>query len=87
MSERSRASTRLSARKLGHLAVGDALRKAFDDGGLAYAGLADQNRIVLGTAAEDLDDALQFSVAADQRIKLPVHGGLSQVAAELGQQA
>ena len=70
-----------------HFAVGDALREAFDDGRLADAGLADQHRVVLGAAAEDLDDALQFAVAADQRIELPVHGGLGQVAAELSQQA
>ncbi len=30
--------------RLGHLAVDDALREAFDDGGLADAGLADQHR-------------------------------------------
>ncbi len=38
-------------------------------------------------AAEDLDDTFQFAIAADQRIKLSVHGGLGQIAAELGQQA
>ena len=63
-------------------AVGDALRESFDDGGLADAGLADQNRIVLRAAAENLDDAIDFAVAADQRIELAVHGGLSQVAGE-----
>ena len=53
-----------------HVAVGDALRQAFDDGGLADARLADQHRIVLGAAAENLDHALQFVVAPDQRIEL-----------------
>jgi hypothetical protein len=56
-----------------HFAVGDLLREAFDDGGLADAGLADEHRIVLGAAAEDLDDALDLEVAADQRIELLVH--------------
>ena len=77
---------RLSARKRRHVAVGDALRQAFDDGGLADARLADQHRIVLGAAAQDLDHALQFVVAPDQRIEQTVHRGLGQVAAELGQQ-
>ena len=69
-----------------HVAVGDALRQAFDDGGFADARLADQHRIVLGAAAEDLDHALQFVIAPDQRIEQVVHGGLGQVAAELAQQ-
>ena len=34
-----------------------------------------------------MNDALEFAVAAHQRIKLAVHRGLGQVAAELGQQA
>ena len=69
-----------------HFAVGDALRQAFDDGGLADAGLADQHRIVLGAAAQNLDHALEFAVASNQRIELVVHGRLRQVARELGQQ-
>ena len=81
------AEDALVGEEAGHFAVGDALRQAFDDGRLAHAGLADEHRIVLGAAAEDLDHALQFAVAADQRIELPVHGRLGQVAAELGQQA
>ena len=86
ISERSSARMRLSARKRRHVALGDALRQAFDDGGLADAGLADQHRIVLGAAAEDLHHALQLVIPADQRIERAVHGGLRQVAAELGQQ-
>ena len=67
-------------------AVRDALRQPFDDGGLAHAGLADQHRIVLGAAAQNLDDALQFAVASHQRIELVVHGGLGQVAGKLAEQ-
>ena len=69
-----------------HVAVGDALGQAFHDGGLADARLADQHRIVLGAAAQDLHHALQLIIAADQRIERAVHGGLRQIAAELGQQ-
>ena len=68
-----------------HFAVGDALRQAFDDGRLANAGLADQHRIVLGAAAENLHDALDFAFTADQRIELAVHGSLRQVARKLAQ--
>ena len=68
-----------------HLAVGDALGQAFDDGGLAHAGLADQHRIVLGAAAQDLHHTLEFVVAADQRIEQAVHRGLGKVAAEFAQ--
>ena len=69
-----------------HVAFGDALRQAFHDGRLADARLADQHRVVLGAAAEDLDHALQFVIAPDQRVERIVHGGLREVAAELGQQ-
>jgi len=40
----------LVAQALRHFAVDDALRQALDDGGFAHAGLADQHRIILGTA-------------------------------------
>ena len=69
-----------------HVAVGDALGQAFDDGGLADARLADQHRIVLGAAAQDLHHALELVVAADQRIEQAVHRGLRQIAAELAEQ-
>jgi hypothetical protein len=42
---------------LRHVALGDFLREALDDGGLAHAGLADEHGVVLGAAAQDLDDA------------------------------
>ncbi len=68
-----------------HVAVGDALGQAFDDGSLAHARLADQHRIVLGAAAQDLRHALQFVVAPDQGVEQTVHRGLGQVAAEFAQ--
>ena len=63
-----------------HVAVDDALRQAFDDGGLADARLADQHRIVLGAARQHLDGAADFLVAADHRIELAVARRLGQVA-------
>ena len=80
------AQDALVGQEAGHFAVGDALREAFDDGCLADAGFADEDGIVFGAAAEDLDDALQFALAAHERIELAVHRRLGEVAAELGQQ-
>ena len=65
---------------LRHVAVDDALREAFDDRGLADAGLADQHRIVLGAARQHLDGAADFLVAADHRVDLAVARRLREVA-------
>ena len=46
----------------------DLARQALGDGGLADAGIADQQRVVLLAAAQDLDRALHLGLAADQRI-------------------
>ena len=56
--------------RLGDVAAHDALGEALGDGGLADAGLADQHRVVLGPAAEDLDDAPDLLVPADDRVEL-----------------
>ena len=50
-------------------------------GGLADAGLADQDGIVLGAARQHLDHAADFLVAADDRIELAVARQLGQIAA------
>ncbi len=63
-----------------NVAVDDAQRETFDDGGLADAGLADEHRIVLGAARENLDRAADLLVAADHRIELAVAGSLGQIA-------
>ena len=60
--------------RLRNIAVDDALSEAFDNGGLADARFADQHRVVLGSAAEDLNGAADLLVAADHRIKLAVAG-------------
>ena len=71
------------AQRLGHVAGHDALGEALDDRGLADAGLADEHRVVLRAAAEDLDDAADLVVAADDRVELALLGLLGQVAPEL----
>ncbi len=53
--------------------------KPFRDRGLADAGIADQQRIVLLAPAENLDRALHLGLAADQRIDPAVPGLLVQV--------
>ena len=52
------------------IAGDNALRQAFDDGGFADAGLADEHRVVLRTAAEHLDGAADLLGTADDRVEL-----------------
>ena len=63
------------------VAADDAAGQPFDDGGLADAGLADEDRIVLRAAGQDLNDATDFLVAANDRIELAFARELGQVAA------
>jgi len=57
--------------------------RPFHDGGLADAGLADQDGVVLGATRQYLDDPSYFLVAPDHRIELPLRGERGEVAAEL----
>ncbi len=50
----------------------DAARQAFRNRGLADAGFADEQRIVLLAAAQHLDGPADLGIAADQRIDLAV---------------
>ena len=67
---RSSVKMRAPFQGFGHLAFDDAQRQPLGDGGLANAGLADQHRVVLGPAAQDLDGAGDRVVTADDRIDL-----------------
>ena len=73
----------LALEDLGHLVRGDPLREALDDGGLADAGLADEDGVVLLAAREDLHDPLDLRLAADDRVELALLGLLREVPAEL----
>src|SRR3546814_10712334 len=55
---------------VGDVAIGDAQREPLGDRGLADAGFADQHRVVLGPAREDLHRAADFLVAADHGVEL-----------------
>ena len=76
----------LVLQQLRNLAFVDAGGEALDDGGLADARLAEQHRVVLGPAREDLHDPLDLGFAADDRVELALLGELGQVAAELVEQ-
>ena len=73
----------LALQRLRHLFADDVLREALDDGGLADARLADQHRVVLGPARQDLHDPLDLLLAADHRVELAVARELGEVPAEL----
>ena len=60
----------LVAQALRHVAFDDAPRQALGDRRLADTGLADQYRIVLGPARQDLHRPADLVVAADDRVEL-----------------
>ena len=73
----------LVAQAFRHLAVDDALCQALDDGSLADPGFADEHRIVLGSALQDLNRAADLIVAADDRIEFPLGGAFRKIDAVL----
>jgi hypothetical protein len=76
----------LALEQLGNLVRRDPGGEALDDGCLADARLADQDRVVLRPAREDLHHALDLGLATDDGVELAVRGLLRQVAAELVEQ-
>ncbi len=60
----------LVLQQLGNLVGGNPGGETLDDGGLADAGLADQHRVVLRPAREDLHHALDLGLAADDGVEL-----------------
>ena len=64
----------------GHIPFHDARGQPFDDGRLANSRLAQKDGVVLRAAGQDLNDALDFLLTADQRIELRLMGHLGQVA-------
>jgi hypothetical protein len=75
----------LAPQRLRDVAVHDALGESLDDRRLADAGLTDEDRVVLRAAREDLDDATDLGVAADDRVELALPGALGEVGAVLGE--
>lgn len=68
-----------------HVALDDALGKAFGNRRLSDAGVSDIERIVLRAAAQHLDGAVDLGLAANQRIDLAGLGFVVQVDAIGGQ--
>ena len=73
----------LVLKDVGDIALGDALREPLSDGGLADARFADQDGVVLGASAEDLDHPIDLVVAAHHGIQLGFGRHLGEVVAEL----
>jgi len=73
----------LSQQRRGRVARHDALGQPFDDGRLADTRLADERRVVLLAAAQDLDDALDLHLAPDHRIELAFFGQRGEVGRQL----
>ena len=65
---------------LGHVLPHDALSQAFDDGGLADTGLADEDGIVLGPARQHLNHPADLVVSTDDRVELALARELGEVA-------
>ena len=83
MADTSSPMTRLPFRPSGTSPFHDALGQALDDGRLAHAGLADEDRVVLRPTGQHLDDPADLLVPADDRVHLPLTGQLGEVAAVL----
>ena len=67
---------------LGDVAGGDFLGQALDDRRLAHARLADQDRVVLRPAAQDLDHPANLVLAAHDGVHLALLSQFGQVAAK-----
>ncbi len=72
----------LVAEQFRNVAVDHHLGKALDDGRLADARFAQEDRVVFLPAAENLHDALDLALAADHRVELALPGQLREVAAK-----
>jgi len=70
-----------------HVALDDAGGEALHDRGLADAGIAQQQRVVLGAPTENLDHPLDLAVAADQGVEAAARrqrGQITRVLADVG---
>ena len=77
---------RLVGDGVGHLAARYAQRQPLDDGALAHAGLADQDRVVLLAAREYLHHALDLLLTTHDGVDLTLAGLPREVHAEFVQQ-
>ena len=73
----------LAGQRFGDIVGHDALGQTLHDGGLAHAGLPDQDRVVLRAARQHLHHPLDLFLATYDRVKFVVAGQGRQVAPEL----
>ena len=69
------------AEPFGHIALHDADGQPFGDRGLPDPRLAQEHRVVLGPAGEDLDDPPDLVVAPDDRVEPVLRGQRGEIAA------
>jgi len=69
-------------KRLRNISAHDSLRETLGDSGLADAWFSDKYGVVLGAPAENLNNTLDFSVAADTRVKFALLSELGEVSAE-----
>src|SRR5579864_94356 len=77
----------LRPQNLRHVARHDSLCKTLHNGGLAHPWLADEYRVVLRTARENLHHAANFLVAANHGVELAPPRQIGQVASILFKRA
>src|SRR4030095_12561415 len=65
-----------------NLAVDDALSEAFNNCCFSDSRIADEHGIVLGAAPQNLNDTIDFVVAADERVEHSVHSRLGEITRE-----
>ena len=68
--------------QFGYVPLNHPLGKALDDRGLADPRLANQHRVVFGTATENLNGPLDLLLAADHRVKFALLGQFSEITTE-----
>ncbi len=70
---------------IGHVFLDDALGQALGDGGLADAGLTDQQGVVLAPPCQNLHHPLELMITPDQGVDLAHAGLLVEVGGKTGQ--
>ncbi len=64
---------------LWHISINDFLGKSFDYCGLTNTRFTDKNRIVLGTAVQNFDDANDFFVTTNNRINVSTTSNICDI--------
>ena len=71
----------------GNIACRHARGESFGNRRLPHARLADKHRIVLGATRENLNNSINFYIAADNRVKLVFGGEFGEITCVLGERA